>query len=167
MLTMTLLQDQEGNCAVTRANAALALADWLATDPTTSGSDNFLIIGDLNAYAKEEATTNLLGNGFVDLAQQYVGQGAYNSGSNGFWGTLSYALASTSLLPHVNSATIWHINADEPGALDYNLENKSAGQETGFYDADEFRSSDRDPIILGLRLGETKTCQAASTARNR
>lgn len=163
---MALLQDQEGNCAATRANAALALADWLAKDPTTSGSDNFLIIGDLNAYAKEEATTNLLGNGFVDLAQQYIGNLAYNSGSNGFWGTLSYALASTSLLAHVSSATIWHINADEPGALDYNLENKSAGQ-LERYNADEFRSSDRDPVILGLRLGETKTCLAASTARNR
>lgn len=155
--------DGQGNCAATRTNAALALADWLATDPTTSGSDNFLIIGDLNAYVKEDAITSLVGEGFADLVQQYVGEGAYNSGSNGFWGTLSYALASTSLLAHVNSATIWNINADEPSALDYNLENKSADQEVSLYSADQFRSSDRDPIVLGIQLDAEKTCQAAST----
>ena len=31
-----------------------ALVDWLATDPTGSGDADFLIIGDLNSYDKED-----------------------------------------------------------------------------------------------------------------
>ncbi len=36
-------------------NAALALADYLATDPTGSGDPDFLILGDLNSYRMEKA----------------------------------------------------------------------------------------------------------------
>ncbi len=46
--------DGQGNCNVTRTNAAKALVDWLATDPTGSGDPDFLIIGDLNSYAMED-----------------------------------------------------------------------------------------------------------------
>ena len=39
---------------MTRELAAQALVDWLATDPTGSGDRDYLIIGDLNSYAKED-----------------------------------------------------------------------------------------------------------------
>ena len=39
--------DGQGNCNITRTNAATAMANWLATDPTGSGDPDFLIIGDL------------------------------------------------------------------------------------------------------------------------
>ena len=38
---------------------------------------------------------------------------------------------------------------DEPRALDYNDYNQP-----GLYSPDEYRSSDHDPAIVGLRLGE-------------
>ncbi len=40
--------DGQGNCNLTRTDAAKALVDWLATDPTGSGDPDFLILGDLN-----------------------------------------------------------------------------------------------------------------------
>ena len=40
-------------------------------------------------------------------------------------GYLDHALASPSLAAQVNDVTEWHINADEPVALDYNLEFKT------------------------------------------
>ena len=46
--------DGQGNCNLTRTAAAQALVDWLATDPTGSGDTDFLILGDLNSYAKED-----------------------------------------------------------------------------------------------------------------
>ena len=46
--------DGQGNCNGTRTNAAQALVDWLATDPTGSGDPDFLIMGDLNSYAQED-----------------------------------------------------------------------------------------------------------------
>ncbi len=38
--------DGAGNCNLTRLAAAEALVDWLATDPTGSGDEDFMIIGD-------------------------------------------------------------------------------------------------------------------------
>ncbi len=40
----------QGNCNLTRALAAQALLDWLALDPTGTGTEKVLIIGDLNSY---------------------------------------------------------------------------------------------------------------------
>ena len=41
--------DGQGGCKVTRTQAAQALADYLATDPTSSGDPDRLITGDLNS----------------------------------------------------------------------------------------------------------------------
>ena len=46
--------DGQGNCNLTRLAAAQAQVNWLAGDPTGSGSDDYLIIGDLNSYAMED-----------------------------------------------------------------------------------------------------------------
>jgi hypothetical protein len=40
-------------------------------------------------------------------------------------------------------------NTDEPRALDYNETNQP-----GLYNPDAYRSSDHDPVVVGLRLGE-------------
>ena len=52
--------DGAGNCNLTRKAAAEALVDWLATDPTGSGDEDFLIIGDLNSYDKEDPIDAIL-----------------------------------------------------------------------------------------------------------
>ncbi|MES1164478.1 MAG: ExeM/NucH family extracellular endonuclease, partial [Verrucomicrobiota bacterium] len=46
--------DGQGNCNVVRVRAATELAAWLAADPTGIGDPDVLILGDLNAYAKED-----------------------------------------------------------------------------------------------------------------
>jgi len=44
----------------------------------------------------------------------------------------------------------WHINADEPQLLDYNLE---SGRDPNLFDPTiPYRASDHDPIIIGLDL---------------
>ena len=45
----------------------------------------------------------------------------------------------------------WHINADEPRSLDYNVEFKSAGQVISLYAPDAYRSSDHDPVVVGIK----------------
>src|SRR5262249_38956590 len=67
-------------------------------------------------------------------------------------GYLDHALASPGLADQVTGAAEWHINADEPVALDYNLEFKSANQQTTFYDPGPYRASDHDPLVVGLDL---------------
>ena len=66
----------QGNCNGTRTLAAEALADWLATDPTGSGDEDLLIIGDLNSYAKEDPIAALQGAGYTDLVAEFGGPGA-------------------------------------------------------------------------------------------
>ncbi|HEU4477525.1 MAG TPA: ExeM/NucH family extracellular endonuclease [Pyrinomonadaceae bacterium] len=144
--------DGQGNCNLTRTRAATALVNWLATDPTGSGDPDFLIIGDLNAYAQENPITTIKAAGYTDLIQTFLGAGAYSFNFNGESGYLDQALASASLRPQVTGAAEWHINADEPVVLDYNVEFKSPNQVNTLYAATPFRSADHDPLVVGLNL---------------
>ncbi len=149
------LGDGQGNCNAVRVVAATQLASWLAADPTGTGETDVLVLGDLNAYAREDPITTLLGAGFANLIEQLNGAAAYSYGFDGQWGYLDHALASTSLRSQVTGVTEWHINADEPSVLDYNTENKTANLQVSLFAPDAFRVSDHDPIIVGLNLTPT------------
>jgi hypothetical protein len=51
----------------------------------------------------------------------------------------------------VTGATEWHINADEPDLLDYDTSFKPAAQDA-IYEPNAYRSSDHDPVLVGLNL---------------
>jgi hypothetical protein len=150
----------QGNCNGTRTQAALALADWLATDPTGSGDPDVLIIGDLNAYAKEDPIVALRNAGYSDLVAAFGGSDAYSYVFDGQLGYLDHALANLPLTPQVTGVAEWHINADEVPLFDYNDEVRDACEASfeaesdtlSLYHADAFRTSDHDPVIMGLDL---------------
>jgi uncharacterized protein len=144
--------DGQGNCNGTRTAAAAALVNWLGTDPTGSGDSDFLIIGDLNSYAMEDPITTIKNAGYTDLLARFASTGAYSYVFDGQTGYLDHALASTTLLNQVTGATEWHVNADEPTVLDYNVEFKSPAQVDYFYTPDPYRFSDHDPLLVGLEL---------------
>jgi predicted extracellular nuclease len=143
---------QQGNCNATRVRAAQELAGWLAGDPTGVQDPDVLIMGDLNAYAKEDPIEEIRDAGYTDLVRRFEGIGAYSYVFDGQWGYLDHALASQSLKEQVTGTTTWHINADEPPVLDYNTDFKSADQVDGLYAPTPYRSSDHDPVLVGLRL---------------
>ncbi|MBK5266764.1 MAG: ExeM/NucH family extracellular endonuclease [Acidimicrobiia bacterium] len=143
------LGDGAGNCNLTRTAAAEALVDWLATDPTGSGDSDFLIIGDLNSYDKEDPIDAILAGGYTDLVAHFVGEDAYSYVFDGQTGYLDYQLANSSLTPQVTGATVWHINADEADLIDYDTSFKLPAQDA-IYAPDPYRSSDHDPVIIGL-----------------
>jgi predicted extracellular nuclease len=142
--------DGQGNCAVVRTNAANLLADWLLADPTNSGTENVLIVGDLNSYAKEDPIAALEGAGFTNLVAAEIGTDAYSFVFDGQWGYLDHAMGNDAIVPDVTGVAEWHINADEPNVLDYNDDFKSPGQIVSLYAPDEFRVSDHDPVVVGL-----------------
>lgn len=144
--------DGQGNCNLVRTRAAQEQLAWLATDPTGTGDPDVLILGDLNAYAKEDPVAAFEDVGFTNLQALFQGDAAYTYVFDGQWGSLDHALASPSLLGQVTGAASWAINADEPGVLDYNTNFKSAGQVASLYAPDAFRSSDHDPLVIGLAL---------------
>ena len=164
--------DGQGNCNLTRTQAAQALVAWLAGDPTGSGDPDALIIGDLNSSDKEDPSDAVLAgpdgsagtaDDHTDLLHAYQGELAYSYVFDGQAGYLDHALSSASLTPQVTGATAWHINADEPDILDYDMTFKSPTQRALFA-PDAYRSSDHDPVIVGLDLGAAPSCDAA-TAR--
>ena len=140
--------DGQGNCNMTRTNAAAAIGDWIKTDPTASGDTDFLIIGDLNAYLMEDPLTALKNTGLMSLLESNAS--AYSFQFNAAAGALDHALASPSLNGQIVATIEWHINSDEPPLLDYNLEN---GRDANLFDANiPYRASDHDPVIIGLDL---------------
>ena len=140
--------DGQGASNGTRTRQAQDLAAWLATNPTGTTDSDYLIIGDLNSYAKEDPVTTLANAGYNSVLPIT----SYSYVFDGQVGSLDHALATSSLAAQVTGAEKWHINADEPSVLDYNTDFKSAGQIISLYNADPYRSSDHDPVIVGLNL---------------
>ncbi len=142
------LGDGQGNCNLTRTNAARALVAWLASDPTASNDPDFLILGDLNAYTMEDPLTVLRDGGYIDLAQAFLPEDSYSYVFDGQLGALDHALASPSLLAQISGFTVWHVNADEPAALDYQDTNQPL-----LYHPDPYRASDHDPLVVAFTPG--------------
>ena len=143
-----------GNCNLTRTRAAEALVDWIAEDPTNSGDRDVLVIGDLNSYAQEAPIDVFRDAGYVDTLAESLGSDAYSFVFQGQSGYLDHGLASPTLAAQVTGAAEWHINADEPPALDYNDDFKSPNHVNTLYAPTPYRSSDHDPLVVGLDLLE-------------
>jgi predicted extracellular nuclease len=144
-------RDGAGNCNATREAAATALAEWAMSDPTGTGDQDVLLIGDLNTYREETPIVALTQAGFTDLLAEFVGDLVYTYVYAGQVGYLDHALASPALMASggVAGAAVWHINADEPDLLDYTTRFKRPAQDR-IYAPDPFRSSDHDPVLIGV-----------------
>lgn len=139
--------DGQGANNAARVKTAQQLSNWLATRPTGATSPHVVLVGDFNAYAKEDPITTLEAGGYVKVSQ------GLSYAFDGMWGSLDHVLVSTSLQPSVGRAVKWAINAEEPEVLDYNVEFKSLDQQASFYAPTAYRSSDHNPILLGLNFG--------------
>ncbi|RQV01331.1 endonuclease [Burkholderia cenocepacia] len=144
--------DGQGCWNPTRTRAAAKVADWLAGNPTGVKSQGVLLIGDFNSYTYEDPIRALESRGYRNLVARWIGANAYSYVYNGEAGYLDHALATLPLASHVKAVHEWHINADEPLALQYTLAYKSAEQQKTFYAADAYRSSDHDPVLIDIAL---------------
>ena len=152
--------DGSGDCNLTRTRAAAALVDWLKTDPTGSGDPDYLLIGDMNAYTFESPIQTFVDGGLTNLVRKYDGLAGYSYVFDGESGYLDHALATPSFESQVTGVGHWHINPDESAALDYNVEFKSANQVNTFYSSGPYRSSDHDPVLIGVQLAAAPTANA-------
>jgi hypothetical protein len=79
---------------------------------------------------------------------------------DGQLGYLDHAMSNDALTPQVTGVTEWHINSDEVNVLDYNDGIQDPGEASferksnalPVYEPDAYRSSDHDPVIIGLAL---------------
>jgi predicted extracellular nuclease len=141
--------DGQGNCNLTRTAAAAAIVDFLASDPTGTDEPDHLVIGDLNSYDMEDPIDVLVGAGYTDQVKVDGGEFAYGYVFDGMAGYLDHALSNASLSSQVTGAREWHINADEPDILDYNLD---FGRSEDYFTDDAVRGSDHDAVLVGLEL---------------
>ncbi len=154
--------DGQGLSNATRKAQSTALLNFISQVQTASGDSDVMVLGDLNAYSEEDPIDILRAGGLTRLAtstDSYV--------FDGQTGSLDHALVTSSLLTQVTGAAKWNINADEPITLDYNDDVLTSGtngegaaedrNDTSLYQANPFRSSDHDPVLVGLNLPKKLT----------
>ncbi|ALS98768.1 ExeM/NucH family extracellular endonuclease [Lacimicrobium alkaliphilum] len=144
--------DGQGCFNAKRETQANRLIEWLDTEPVLKASGNQLVIGDLNAYAKEDPVRAFISEGYKDLVGTFSGKKAYSYVYRGQSGYIDHALANPQMFARVVDASVWHINADEPRALDYNTENKTPEQVQALYAPDSYRGSDHDPVLISIKF---------------
>lgn len=139
--------DGQGVYNATRVKEAKAVVEEAESWKRYFADDDVLVMGDLNAYAKEEPIKVFTDAGYVDLHRAFHADSSYSYAYRGTAGYLDHALANPQMLKQVTGMTAYHINSDERDAYTYD---KST-------DNTMFRSSDHDPIIVGLALGDYDT----------
>jgi hypothetical protein len=159
--------DGQGCWNATRVEQVERLRDFFLPQVVAAANDaDVLIVGDMNAYGMEDPIRTLNAAGYVNEIERFVrAQGTpYSYVFGGESGYLDHALASSSLSPQVAGVTEWHNNADEPDAIDYNLE--AAGSPDP-YVANPYRASDHDPVVVSLSLAPTFVDVTASSTITR
>ena len=155
--------DGQGNCNQTRNKAAEDLVSWLQDDPTGQGAARTVIIGDLNSYDHEDPVKTLVEGGYADMEKKFTGEQAYSYVFDGMSGYLDHALANQAAETTIVDARAWHINADEADIFDYDMTYKKAAEQE-LYSPDPYRSSDHDPVVVSLQLGNPESPMPSSPA---
>ena len=156
--------DGSGNADYTRQAQADALLKFTDTVKSDLKLDKVFLVGDFNAYYAERPIQKIVADGYTDLSEQVsekTGKYTYaytvkddQGNSNGGVGSLDHIFANEAALKDVTGADIWNINSVESVALEYSRYNYNAKD---LYRDDQFRASDHDPVIVGIRTtgGET------------
>lgn len=139
-------EDGQSCYNATRVAEANSTLNFINSCKNYYADNDVLIMGDLNAYGKEDPVTTLINGGFADMHRAFHADSVYSYMYNGEAGYLDHALASTSLQFQVTGVQVFHINADEPAMFEY------AGSA---YQPDMYRCSDHDPVVVGLALSGT------------
>lgn len=149
-------QDGQGACNIMRTRAAKGLTQFLANNPTGVETDNIMILGDLNAYSKEDPMQVFKQAGYTNLkyTDKATERQPYSYTFSGALGSLDHALAKGKWVEDVVSVDAWHINSVEAPLMDYQTE--ATGQKYKSVDnyaaPDAYRSSDHDPIVVGMNV---------------
>ena len=109
--------------------------------------NDVLIMGDLNAYAKEDPIRKFTDAGMYDLHRYFHADSSYSYVYGEQAGYLDHAIANNALINQVTGMGAWHVNSDESDEYTYDKSN----------DQTVFRYSDHDPVLVGLRLDSTKS----------
>ena len=146
-------QDGQGASNLRRKQQADGLVQFINTVVKPAGTRYVLSVGDYNANYEEDPMDILRAAGFTTGSLAASASYLFS----GLSGSLDHAVLSGNLTGH-SAVEKWHINAAEPEFLEYDV----AGAATDVNSP--FRSSDHDPILIGLNFRATVTAALASKA---
>jgi uncharacterized protein len=126
---------------VRQADSLSAFVDHLRR---TSGERDVIALGDFNSYTKEDPIEELRRDGLTDLGSKFDA-GRYSYVYDALSGSLDHALATKELTRKVTGVAHWNINAVESFSYQYY-------GDPALYAANPYRSSDHDPIVVGIDL---------------
>lgn len=133
--------DGQGHFNSDRTAQAQSLLEFTGEIADASGSEDVLLLGDFNAYAKEDPINVFSEAGWADLVPTKA-EGQYTYTFDGELGSLDHAIASPSLAASVTGTGVWEINSSEWSDRGYAFGATEAGT--------PYRSSDHDPVIVGI-----------------
>ncbi len=136
--------DGQGAWNGDRVRQARSLASFADRLRTQAQDPDVVLLGDLNSYGQEDPIRVLRRAGFVDLGPRFD-PGRYSYVFDARSGSLDHALATRRLAAKVTDVAHWNINAVESFAYQYS-------GDPALYASHEFRSSDHDPVLVGLDL---------------
>ncbi len=145
--------DGQGIFNATRVREAESVLKQYNTNRSYYKDEDILIMGDLNAYGKEDPIMTLIEGGMTDLHRYFHADSSYSYVFRSQAGYLDHALANVTMLTQVTGMQAYHINSDESDSYTYDKSN----------DQTMFRSSDHDPILVGLALGQEVNSGIPST----
>lgn len=149
----------QGNANPDRIAQATALRDWIPTVQAETGVKAVLLAGDFNSYAMEDPMQVLGAAGYHNVEREF-GADEYSYSFSGLSGSLDHIVANKAAMDLATGADIWNINSGESLALEYSRWNYHG---TDFHEPTPFRSSDHDPVILGLDLAPRVVDKVRST----
>ena len=138
--------DGQGAWNAARVEQAAALVEFADSLKKTSNTDQILLAGDFNSYSAEDPIKVLADAGYVDLGAAADSRSYLFAGLTG---SLDHVFASKPLAQKVTGQDIWNINATESIGYEYSRYNYNVTQ---LVTGDQYRSSDHDPVLVGLQL---------------
>jgi len=144
--------DGQGCWNALRVQQAQALLSFINTSLVPLDPD-VILVGDYNAYGAEDPINTLTAGGLVNqMAAHVPAAERYSYVFDGTSGYLDHGLSTASANAQITGAAFWHINSDEPSVIDYNTEFKGGSYSPDLYTPAAYRSSDHDPVLIGLSL---------------
>jgi predicted extracellular nuclease len=137
--------DGQGAWNGDRVRQARSLVGFVGTLRARTGDPDVLLLGDFNAYTQEDPIEVFRDAGLVDLGQRHD-RGGYSYVFDELSGSLDHAVATRSMARKVTDLTHWNINAVESFAYQYT-------GDPALYAPTPYRSSDHDPLVLGIGVG--------------
>ena len=128
--------DQKDGQAAFNAKRVLQSEQLLSIIDSLYSDKNLLVVGDFNAYSQEDPIQKLQAGNLIKLATKnhsYVYKGQQ--------GNLDHAFVNNLFIEHVKETKVLDINASYPNWIDYRFESS---------DTSYFRSSDHNPLLIGL-----------------